>query len=252
MSNKDTYEKNTVVHYYVIADQLQKPEQTILNILKDNLKNMKMLDIGVGGGRTTIHFAKLVKEYVGVDYAKNMIAACKKRFPVTKNISFKVADARKLTDFDDNSFDFVLFSFNGLDYISHYDRIEALKEIKRVLKNGGIFVFSSHNLNAISLRYFFMFSFHPLRLTRNILFWFLVFLKRSVKKYKMNEWVIINDGALDLGLTTYYIKPIAQIQQLKELGFKNIQRYSIKSGEEIKPSDLYEVDDAWIYYLSNI
>lgn len=252
MSNKDTYEKSAFIHYYAIADKLQKPEQTILNILKDNLINMKMLDIGVGGGRTTIHFAKLVSEYVGVDYAKNMIAACKNRFPETKNISFKVADARTLTGFDDHYFDFVLFSFNGLDYISHIDRIEALKEIKRVLKNGGVFVFSSHNLNVISLRYFFIFSFHPLRLIRNIIFCLLVFLKRSVKKYKMNEWVIINDGALDLGLTTYYIKPKAQIAQLKELGFKNIQPYSVKSGEEINPSRLNEIDDAWIYYQCKI
>ena len=75
---------------------------------------MKMLDIGVGGGRTTLHFAPLVKEYVGIDYSQNMIKACQERFA---QVSFQTADARSMGIFKDSTFDFILFSYNGIDYI---------------------------------------------------------------------------------------------------------------------------------------
>jgi len=40
----------------------------------------------------------------------------------------------------------VFFSYNGIDYIFPEDkRVIALKEIDRILKNDGYFVFSSHN-----------------------------------------------------------------------------------------------------------
>ena len=66
--NGNIWENDSIVKEYSIQTTLHKPEQTILNILKPILPNMKMLDIGVGAGRTTIQFAPLVKEYIGIDY----------------------------------------------------------------------------------------------------------------------------------------------------------------------------------------
>jgi len=146
MSNLKTFESDASVKLYSIQDQLQKPEESILNILKDQLLNIKMLDLGVGGGRTTLHFAKKTKEYVGVDYAENMIKICNEKFSMQENISFKCGDARDLNDFENEYFDFVLFSFNGIDYVSHTDRLKILSEIKRVGKKNGYFAFSSHNV----------------------------------------------------------------------------------------------------------
>ncbi|GBD51465.1 hypothetical protein BGM30_05580 [Microcystis aeruginosa NIES-298] len=37
-----------------------------------------------------------------------------------------MADARNLEQFADNYFDFILFSFNDIDYISHADRFLVL------------------------------------------------------------------------------------------------------------------------------
>ena len=53
MSNKEHYDAEDVVRVFSERKELQKPEATILRDLRDKLKNMKMLDIGVGGGRTT-------------------------------------------------------------------------------------------------------------------------------------------------------------------------------------------------------
>ncbi len=97
ISNKKAYESKDVVSYYFSQEDLYKPEDTILNIFKNRFKVMRMLDIGVGAGRTTVHFAKLAKEYIGIDYSENMINACKKRFHrLNGNISFKVCDARDM------------------------------------------------------------------------------------------------------------------------------------------------------------
>src|SRR5262249_12955489 len=127
---------------------LQPPEETILRLLLPGLATARMLDLGVGGGRTTLHFAKWVHEYVGADYSPSMITACQKRFSgYPAHISFQVCDARALGLFESASFDFVLFSFNGLDYVGHDDRLKILQEIRRVGNPGGHFCFSSHNLN---------------------------------------------------------------------------------------------------------
>ncbi len=66
---------------------------------------MDMLDIGVGGGRTTRHFAPLARTYLGVDYSAAMIARCKREFP---SFRFAVADARRLAFAADESYDLVL------------------------------------------------------------------------------------------------------------------------------------------------
>ena len=72
--------EDTVRKYYVMC-HLHKPEETVLNELRAKLPKMRMLDIGVGAGRTTHHFASLTKkEYVGVDISKNMIKACRRKF----------------------------------------------------------------------------------------------------------------------------------------------------------------------------
>ena len=49
--------------------------------------------------------------------------ASKKFQDYPKKISFLTADARTMKDFKNNSFDFVLFSFNGIDYMDHEERI---------------------------------------------------------------------------------------------------------------------------------
>src|SRR2546430_7085903 len=82
----------------------------------DRLAYMRMLDIGVGRGRTTAHFGSLVKEYTGIDYSPRMIEACRQQFRYAKvPFRFEVGDARDLHVFGDGVFDFILFSFNGLD-----------------------------------------------------------------------------------------------------------------------------------------
>ena len=127
-----TYLDRDIVDEYAAASHLQKAEHAILDIIRDRLPGMTMLDVGVGGGRTTLHFAPLVRHYVGIDLSEAMVAACRKRFANTlTNARFEAADVRDLHAFADGTFDFVLFSFNGLDSVPGRDRLRALEEIRR-------------------------------------------------------------------------------------------------------------------------
>jgi ubiquinone/menaquinone biosynthesis C-methylase UbiE len=64
------------------------------------------------------------------------------------DIEFKQGDATDL-EFENNSFAYALFSFNGLMQIpKRANRIKAMTEISRVLKPEGIFIFTTHDREA--------------------------------------------------------------------------------------------------------
>ncbi|GAB4131345.1 MAG: hypothetical protein Fur0046_00210 [Cyanobacteria bacterium J069] len=214
-----------------------------------------MLDIGVGGGRTTLHFSRSVREYVGIDYAKEMIAACQKRFlPSSQSRVFEVVDARDMRQFANHSFDFILFSFNGIDSLSHEDRLQVLQEISRIGKPGGYFFFSSHNLQGLEREFNWQnqISFNPLKTYVNlVMFTLLRGFNRSVsmQQIKQSDHQIIQDESHNFRLKQYYIRPQAQLHQL-EADFSNVQIYSWKSGLEITTqTELSANTDMWLYYL---
>lgn len=143
-----TYNAPAVAEYYAMLDYLTPCESLLFDQYLRS--GMTILDLGVGGGRTTSYLSSIAGRYVGVDYAAQMIAACRKKFP---RLEFEVANAADLSNFVSASFDAVVMAFNGMDYVipneSHFC---ALREIRRVLKPGGILIFSSHNPRSIWMR----------------------------------------------------------------------------------------------------
>jgi SAM-dependent methyltransferase len=214
--------------------------------------------MGVGGGRTTHFFAPEVKLYTAVDYSEGMIEHCKarffERFPDAK---FLVGDAKDLSTFDDHSFDFVLFSFNGIDYMPIPSRAEFLREVKqRLLAPGGYFCFSTHNL--LSLKNLTVASVITFRLN---IFAVLKKVLRRIKIRRLNaeqlaaartaDSVFIDDGTHDFGLQQNFIRTSFQIRMLREAGFTSIRGFSLRTGKELSEKDFCSAEDPWLYYLCN-
>lgn len=254
--NHQVYIAREIVHHYSQLRQLQPAEQTILDLLRNEWSSMKMLDIGVGGGRTTQHFSRVVQEYIGIDYSDEMIAACQKRFYAQSKL-FEVVDARDMSQFPDNSFDFILFSFNGIDVLSHLDRLQVLQEIRRIGKSGGYFFFSSHSLQGLEREFNWKnkISLNPLTTYVNlIMFGLLRFFNRSISRQQIKDadYEIIQDESHNFRLKQYYVRPQEQLNQLKA-DFDNVRMYSWQSGLELSTQkDLSANTDMWLYYLCEI
>jgi len=107
----------------------------------------RVLDLGCGGGRTTIPLQGLGYQVVGADVSWTLLQHARGRLP---SCAFLRMDASKLA-VADASFDAVLFSFNGIDCLYPPEaRLSCIREVFRVLKPGGIFQFSTHNLIGLS------------------------------------------------------------------------------------------------------
>jgi ubiquinone/menaquinone biosynthesis C-methylase UbiE len=254
--NLTTYTAPDIVGYYAGLKKLQPAEATILDLLRSQVDNIKMLDIGVGGGRTTRHFAPVTAEYIGIDYSAGMIAACEEMFSGNANTTFKVCDARDLSRFEDGCFDFILFSFNGIDYISHTDRLQVFAEVRRIIKPGGYFYFSTHNLTGVKREFDFkqQLRFNPLKTYVNlVMFVFLHIFNFPIdlRKIQTSDYLILKDESHNFRLDTYYIRPQVQIDLLKSF-FSNVCVYSWSNGREITGAQLQDSSDLWLYYLCQI
>ncbi len=106
-----------------------------------------VLDIGVGGGRTTGLLKPRARSYVGVDISAEMLGLARERFP---DADLREGDAAGLAGLPDQAYDLVMFSYNGLDALDHADRATALASMARVTRPGGRVLFSSLNLDGVS------------------------------------------------------------------------------------------------------
>jgi len=108
----------------------------------------RVLDLGCGAGRTTGTLHRLGFSLVGIDFSSSLLEVARHKYP---DIEFLRMDALNL-QFPDASFDAALFSFNGLDCIHPVSaRRACLRGVFRVLRPGGVFIMSSHNLLGLLL-----------------------------------------------------------------------------------------------------
>jgi len=183
----------------------------------------------------------LTQNYTGIDYSKGMIKACRKKF---KSLEFIHCDAGNMNIFNDNSFDFVLFTFNGIDCMSHEKRIKILKEIYRVLNFNGVFVFSSHNLDDRKhIRAFNRFDINIYNNLKN----FISYMKVRKHEIQKKNHAIYSDPLGGFGTLTYFIRKADQVVQLKRCGFSDVKILDCEC-RFVEP-DSIQKDGKWFWYI---
>jgi SAM-dependent methyltransferase len=233
---------------------LYPPEREVMGRLRNELPRMKMLDIGIGTGRTTNTFAALCDSYVGIDYAEEMLERCNSNFPKSPRVSLRHLDARNLSSLEDAPFDFVMFSMNGIDSLDHHGREKVLSEVRKVISPTGYFLFSTHSISAFTTaRPLPTFNWaSPLRsvwrLVRGLVFNIRLARAnggRSEQDIRIRDWDILKTGDHDFEIDIYHIQPHVQLKELKRLGFDVISILDHR-GHEV---DAQASMSPWLYYF---
>jgi ubiquinone/menaquinone biosynthesis C-methylase UbiE len=249
--NKHFYASEATAKWWAMKRFVLPEEQSLLRDYGDEITGKAILDVGIGGGRTTGFLLSLGGNYVGIDYSSEMVEAAKILFPGTR---FELCDARDLSAFDDAQFDFVLFSFNGLDSLPHEGRILILNEFNRVLKTGGLLAFTSHNRQRSVVKPWTFdhlhFSKHPFRMLRNLRQYIQgVFNWHQARKclFESAEYAIRLDSGNLFQAPLYYISKTDQVRQLEQSGFQMEAIYD-GAGERAS-AEVTDTRSSWLLYV---
>ncbi len=247
VSNQDAYNNSKAVSFYKDYSRVQAPEKVIFNELEPKLPSLRVLDIGIGGGRTTALLAPKAKHYVGIDYAQEMVEAAKERFPAH---DIRWGDATNLSDFADASFDVTLFSFNGIDCVGSNERDQALQEMFRVTAPQGLVIFSAHNLQAVRDVYRVKFHRNPFVVWRRILRrWRFKRVNASLMANPTGDIAYVRGDTSDLESALAYVRPLWQLDEIRKQGVTSVRSFALKDGRELSEKELATDTSTWVYYV---
>src|SRR3984957_18425156 len=139
--------------YYVAFERRNQDEAEflatatdVINDLEDELRRVpvaeragwKALEIGCGPGRLMRPMSRHFVEIHGVDVSDEMIGLAREKLRDLPNPHAHVTDGASLAQFEPESFDFV-YSYAVFQHIPSRDVVfQYLREIRRVLKIGGL------------------------------------------------------------------------------------------------------------------
>jgi SAM-dependent methyltransferase len=205
-------------------------ERAALGFVAATAKDEPILDIGVGAGRTVPLLRAISRDYVAIDYTPELVEACRKRYP---SVPIFHGDARDLSRFSTGTFQLVVFSFNGVDAVSPRDREQILREVRRVLRRGGQFLFSAHNRSGPGYGEKLTLGVYPTRNPFKLAARLGVALAHAgttVQNYvrygrlkdESDDYSVRNASAHNHGILVHYITLRAQLAQLTSAGFSRV------------------------------
>ncbi len=133
---------------FKILHQIKNHRMTYIleQINNRDIKNLKILDVGCGGGIICEPLARLGAKVTGIDFAPNNIKAAKLHSKKNKlKIDYIYKDIEK-SKFDEK-FDVILM-FEVLEHLDNWKKI--IKKIKQNLNKNGTVIISTINRNLIS------------------------------------------------------------------------------------------------------
>jgi len=222
----------------------------------DQIKDARVLDIGVGGGRTLPYLRGPARDYIAIDYSQAMVDACRARYP---DADVRLGDACDLAGIADASVDFAFFSYNSIDCIAIEQRRHVYAAAQRVLAPGGLFGFSSHNVRCLR-RVPSTFSLPEIEWTAQPFRMGVRLLRagaETVRSYQNHKrlapgerrgdgYAVVNDGAHEFSMLFVYADPAWQVEELLRAGFEDVKVYD-KRGRQVSPT---AVADEWVHYLA--
>ncbi len=125
-----------------------------------NIRNLKILDVGCGGGIICEPLARLGAKVTGIDFAPNNIIAAKihsKKNKLKINYINKDIEKSEL----DEKFDIILM-FEVLEHLDNWKK--TIKNIKKNLNKNGLIIISTINRNPLSKLF-------AINIAENILHW---------------------------------------------------------------------------------
>jgi ubiquinone/menaquinone biosynthesis C-methylase UbiE len=130
--NKALWEKGDFTR---IAESMRESGEELVGRIGIT-KGLKVLDLGCGDGTTALPEAKLGADVLGVDIARNLVAAGNKRAKEQglANCKFQEGDASNLQELKDHTFDLVVSIFGAMFAPKPFD---VAKEMVRVTRRGG-------------------------------------------------------------------------------------------------------------------
>jgi SAM-dependent methyltransferase len=232
-NNKDLYSGVEFATWLNLQELLSAEKQLIHTYLQPDLHT---IEAGTNGGRILLNMQELgFKNLAGFDYVPALIDRAIERNP-DRSIDFQVQDAVGLA-YPDASFDQIIYLQQIICLIeTQQDRLKAVQESYRILKPGGIGLFSFLSFESRSAKLIYANYLGYIKMIRK--------LRGDKRSIQDLPWLILggkfNFGAiLDQAPYTYWYRVSEAYDLLKSVGFEILSLGSERqiSADEMKTTD---------------
>lgn len=214
VSNKDLFGSVEFSTWIEIEHIFKEEKYMIQKYLQPNLKTV---EAGTNGGRILLNMKEMgFTALAGFDNVPELIDAAIARNP-DRDIDFQVQDAVQLT-YPDASFDQILYLQQILCLLEAEDRVKAMQESLRILKPGGIGLFSFLNFESRSSEFPFSIYIAYLKALRK--------LRGDALSIQNLPWLVLGgkfnlqSTLLDRSPYVYWYRISEAYAELKSVGFE--------------------------------